>query len=177
MNKIKTINQKELTGIIDYLSHKITHQDWKPDVIVTMAKGGLIPARLIARKLNIKKILSFGISFYDNDDKKVDVPIIYQRLDECKDLLKGKNILLVDDIADTGDSLKYCIEHLKELGIVGHDIGTTLYPDDEHLHLVSYKSHRNYRTCSLFYKPKSKIIPDFSFGEIDSDIWAYFPWE
>ncbi len=155
MKAIKTIDQKEINGIIDYLAHKITHQSWRPDIIVTMAKGGLIPSRLLAKKLGINRILSYGISFYDDYDQKVDVPIVYQDLKSSKRLLMDKNILLVDDIADTGDSLIYCIDHLIELN-VGRD---------------------NIKTCSLFKKRGSRIIPTFYFSDVENDVWVVMPWE
>jgi hypothetical protein len=164
MKSVKTIDQKEVTGMIDYLAHAIHHQEWKPDVIVTMSKGGLIPSRLLAKKLNIKMILSYGISYYDENDKKTKEPVIYQGLNGSREFLRGKNILLVDDIVDTGDSLKHCIEHLCDLKVAK--------PDSLHR-----GSSRVYRTCSLYYKTQSCIHPDFTFDELNDDVWLIFPWE
>jgi hypoxanthine phosphoribosyltransferase len=155
MKSIVTISQKEVNGIIDYISHVINTQQWKPNIIVTMAKGGLIPARLLAKKLNINKILSFGISFYNDNNQKVTTPIIYQNLTGCKDLLICSNILLVDDIADTGDSLLYCMDHLASIGVDFHNI----------------------RTCSLYRKTGTRIIPDFYFNIVDDENWIVMPWE
>lgn len=158
MKSIKNIDQKEITGIIDYLAHTINHtpDGWHPDVIITMAKGGLIPARLLAKCLNINRIFSYGISFYDDNDQKVDKPIVYQDLSCCKDYLKGSvKILLVDDIADTGDSLVHCLTHLATLGI----------------------NRENIKTCSLFYKERSYIVPDYTFGVLDNGLWVVHPWE
>lgn len=156
MNEIKTIDQKELNGIIDYLAHAVkADQDWQPDIIVTMAKGGLIPSRLLAKALNISRILSYGISFYnENDQKEVD-PVIYQGLSDCKKYLVNKKILLVDDISDTGESFMSCMEHLKELGVYRDSI----------------------RSCSLYYKKQSRIKPTYCFSVLNNDVWVYFPWE
>lgn len=156
MNEIKTIDQKELAGIIDYLAHAIkSHQDWQPTVIVTMAKGGLIPARLLSKALNISRIFSYGINFYNEKDQKEVEPVIYQGLTGCEVYLKNKNILLVDDISDTGESFMSCIDHLKDMGVY----------------------HKNVRTCSLFYKKRSRVHPFYNFGMLNDDIWVCFPWE
>lgn len=156
MKEIKKIDQNELNGIIDYLAYAIkSHQDWHPDIIVTMAKGGLIPSRLLAKALNISRILSYGISFYDENDQKEVEPVIYQGLEGCKKYILNKKILLVDDIADTGESFMSCKDHLIELGV---------YRD-------------NIRSCSLYYKKQSRIKPTYYFSVLNDDVWAYFPWE
>lgn len=155
MKTLKTLTQTEINGIIDYLSHSLRH--WKPDIIIAIAKGGLIPARLIARRLSVSKILSFGISFYDNNDVKMDSPIIYQSLNDCKHLLTpDTKILIVDDIADTGESIVACVNHLyKDLGIPG----------------------TNVKTCCMFYKPQSYVIPGYYFDAVDPETWVTFVWE
>lgn len=155
MKTIKTIDQKEINGIIDFLVHAINESKWKPDIIVTMAKGGLIPARLLSKRLSVSKILSFGVSFYNEKNEKTSTPIIYQNLESSLPFLVDKNVLIVDDIADTGDSLTYCIKHLKKIGI----------------------NVNNIKTCCLFLKQKSNVIPYYYFDTLNDDIWVYFPWE
>ena len=156
MKEIKTIDQKDLAGIIDYLAHKIrSDRVWQPNIVITMAKGGLIPARLLAKTLGITRILSYGISFYDENDQKTVDPVIYQGLEGCEPYLKDKNILLVDDISDTGESFRSCITHLKDMGVY----------------------HKNIRSSSLFYKKRGSYIPTYNFGVLNDDIWAHFPWE
>ena len=155
MKTIRTIDQKEINGIIDFLAHTINESKWKPDIIVTMAKGGLIPARLLAKRLSVSKILSFGVSFYDESDEKTAVPVLYQSLESSLNFLKGADILVVDDIADTGDSIRCCVKHLIDLGV---DVNAI-------------------RTCCLFRKEKSSIGPSFYFSDVADDVWVYFPWE
>lgn len=153
MKNLKTYTQTEINGIVDYLSHEI--RPWKPNIIVALAKGGLIPARLIARNLNISKILSYGVSFYDENDEKMDAPVVYQNLDSAKALLKpDTKILVVDDIADSGDSLVNCITYLKHV-----------------------TKAENIKTCALFTKPRSKHKPIYSFDEVDNESWVVYPWE
>lgn len=153
MKSLKTYTQTDINGIIDYLSHEI--RSWKPDIIVALAKGGIIPARLIARNLNISKILSYGVSFYDENDNKLDKPIVYQNLDSAKDLLKpDTKILVVDDIADSGDSLVNCLTYLKYI-----------------------TKSENVKSCALFTKPRSKVKPEYTFDEVDNDTWIVYPWE
>ncbi len=150
MKTLKNFSQSDINGITDFLSHEI--QPWSPTIIVSLAKGGLIPARLIARKLNISKIISFGISFYDNTDTKTKKPEIYQNFDGCS-FNNEDRVLIVDDIADSGESVLICKSELIKLGI------------------------RNIKTCCLFMKPKSKITPDHYFDIVDDNCWVVFFWE
>lgn len=160
MTSIKSIDQKEIIGIIDYLSYKIQRSKSKslytPHVIVTLAKGGLIPARLLAKSLNINIILSYGISFYDDNNIKTNSPVVYQDLISSKEILQNKDILIVDDIIDSGDSIHHCIEHLtKDLNI----------------------NRKNIRVCGIFKKDYSWLTPDYYFGIVDYKTWIHFPWE
>jgi len=161
MKTVRTIDQKEITGIIDYLSHNILHSklyngSFNPQIIVTLAKGGFIPARILAKSLNINTILSYGISFYDKNNVKTENPIVYQDLTSCKEFLQDKNILIVDDIADSGHSINNCVKHLM------CDIGV---------------KNENIRTCCIFKKDRSSVTPHYYFDSVDYDTWINFPWE
>jgi hypoxanthine phosphoribosyltransferase len=103
----------------------------KFDYVVGIARGGLIPATLIAESCDIGRVYSIGIKMYKGTEKKE--PIVYQHLPECN---KDVKILLVDDIADSGESFNLA------------------------LCLLEQKGYKNITTCSLFYKPQSTYKPD-----------------
>jgi|GEM_PF-3308440 hypothetical protein len=158
MKTIRTITQNEITGIIDYLAHSIQRKStpaFRPTLMVTIAKGGYIPARLLAKTLGINKILSYGVNFYDSDNKKMKLPYIYQDLIACKSTLQMHDILIVDDISDTGSSLNSCFEHIISLDVHPNRI----------------------RTCALFYKESTIHIPHYYFDVVPNDVWIHYPWE
>jgi hypoxanthine phosphoribosyltransferase len=80
---------KDIELCIDILSDKITKTGFEFDIIATVSRGGLVPARLIADKFDIKKIV-------------VDKKVIFKRT------------LFVDDIYDSGDTFKKIITHVKK---------------------------------------------------------------
>jgi len=118
-----------------------------PDVIVGVARGGLIPARLMSDFLNVSTLLTVGVAFYADIDKRGKEPRITQALPSH---ITGKNLLVVDDVADTGRSLEVVVAELR-------------------------KHQLDIRTATLYRKPWVEFKPDFYAKETDA--WIVFPWE
>ena len=117
------------------------------DTIIGVARGGLTLAHMLSEALEIRNVQSISTQLYDDTHKRDCITIT----DSCS-LQTSKNILLVDDIADSGETLKALYNHL-----------TLTYPD---LH---------FKTATLFYKSSSVYEPDFWVKEADT--WIEFFWE
>ena len=83
------------------LARKIREEGFKPDVIVAIARGGYVPARLLCDYLGVTDLLSIKVEHWLETGKaekeaKITYPYNYD--------LSGKKVLVVDDICDTGDS-------------------------------------------------------------------------
>lgn len=130
------------------LSEKIKQSGFSPDIIIGVARGGWIPARLISDFLDNPNIASIRIQFYEEVGKTGAKPIITQPVSTS---IKGKKVLAVDDVADTGESLKTLYSHLKEKGAAEIKIAT------------------------LHVKPKSSFQPDFYIKETSA--WIIYPHE
>jgi hypoxanthine phosphoribosyltransferase len=130
------------------LSEKIKQSGFSPDVIVGVARGGWIPARLISDFLDNPNVASVRIQFYEEVGKTSAKPIITQPVSTS---IEGKKVLAVDDVADTGESLKALYSHLKEKGAAEIKIAT------------------------LHVKPKSSFQPDFYIKETSA--WIIYPHE
>jgi len=137
---------------IEELSYKIAEQiiekNIKIDIIIAILRGGWIPARILADLLGIENIGVLGIKFYKSIETRKEQPIITYPL--ILDIT-NKNVLLVDDVADTGKSLSLAIEM------------TRLY------------GPKNIYTATLYVKPTTILVPDF-YAETTS-AWIIFPWE
>ena len=118
-----------------------------PDCIVAIARGGLTFAHHLAEKFNIREVFTINAISYDKTKKLNKIDIF-----NIPDLKNFKNILIVDDISDSGDTFIEVLKILKEK-----------YP------------HKNYKTISIFYKPSSKFKPDFYFHKTNE--WINFFWE
>lgn len=123
-------------------------RSYNPTVILALSRGGLVPAVWLSHAL---------------DD--VQVIVIYpENASMCFDNCNMSRILIVDDIADTGQTLEKIIENLKGF--------------DENLKKANLLPIMEMRTCVLWYKEHRCDIKLDYVGTIStSDDWVQFPWE
>jgi len=134
------------------LCERILESRWKPDIIIAIARGGLVPAMVISDVLNVKDILVIQLEHWPAPG--TTLPEVKIRHDIPSEDLSGKRILIVDDVADTGDTLKFAKE-LVEKRFRDVDV----------------------RTAALHVKVgKAKFIPDFSALNVDPGLWIVYPW-
>ncbi len=124
-------------------------ENQKFDCIVGISRGGVIPAAMLAHLLENKKLFMISYSYYSGEVKN-------KRLVSVSAIsggLHGKKILLVDDVVDSGKTMKKAIDDLKKrknkvVSVVLH-----------------YKS-----------KLKPKVKPDY-FASDPGTAWVVYPWE
>jgi hypoxanthine phosphoribosyltransferase len=137
--------------IYDYLlalAQKIRLSSFRPDVVVAISRGGLIPARIMVDLLEARQLATIQIEFYIGLGETKEQPTLKQELALPVD---GKRVLLVDDIADSGRSLQYAVNYLCGQGACEVKIAT------------------------IYYKSCSIVEPDFY--EKKTGCWVVFPWE
>ena len=88
---------------------------FSPDLIVAIGSGGFIPARIL-RTFIEKPILTVGIAYYDAENRPTTTPRTIQWIDEVEQKLRGRRILLVDEVDDSRVTLEYCLRELLRHG-------------------------------------------------------------
>lgn len=148
--KIKYITPtwEEMNDLAFQISQKMIAAGKKFDRIVTLAKGGWPMARSLVDFLSVSQVASLGIKFYSGINQRFAQPKIYQDFPVS---LKGEQVLLFDDVADTGESFKFTKSHLLKNGV------------------------KSITTAALFYKPHSIFKPDY-YG-FKTVAWIIFPYE
>ena len=144
--------------LIKDLAQKIMKSDFDPDVIVAIGSGGFIPARIIKTFIN-RPIYAVGISYYGVDKKHKTHPTKIQWIDEVQEQLKGKKVLLIDEVDDTRATLGYCVRELLK------------YDPQEIAVLVLHNKLKE--KDADFPVEIQRYFPAL---EID-DIWIKYPWD
>ncbi|RLG60433.1 phosphoribosyltransferase [Candidatus Geothermarchaeota archaeon] len=127
---------------------QIVEKGLSVDVIVGISRGGLVPSRLFSDILDVNQVEIVKAEYYTGIMEKARKPVV----SVPEDLnVKNMNVLLVDDVADTGDTL---IEVEKELLKMGA---------------------ANVYKATLYVKPWNKAKIDFYHRMVDA--WIIFPWE
>jgi len=190
MNKL-IINQTELNGLVSKICRDIIISGWKPDYVVGLTRGGLTPAVMISHYFNIpcetlKVQLRDGLESESNlwmaedalgprtnerfvDDEN-DIGAI---LDAASSLLEEganfKNILIVDDINDTGATINWIMK----------DWPSGCFPDDPAWEEV-WNSNVRFAVLIDNLASKCDVKMDYVGREInkaENDVWVDFPWE
>ena len=130
------------------LAQKIVDSDFVPDALLSIARGGLIVGGALGYALGVKNSFAINVEFYTGEDKRLPVPVVLPPLPKEEDLA-GLRILVVDDVADTGETLKTVFEFLKPIV-------------------------REVRSAVLYEKPRTVIKPDYSWKA--TELWINFPW-
>jgi len=95
---------------VEDLTRKLAEKmDFKPDLIVGIPRGGVIPARLLARELGVKKM--YFVTVVKKDGGRIVTTKIVEDL-------SGKGVLLVEDMLESGESLIEAKKYLLYLGAV-----------------------------------------------------------
>ncbi|KKR33140.1 MAG: Phosphoribosyltransferase [Candidatus Gottesmanbacteria bacterium GW2011_GWC2_39_8] len=146
---MRKFSWKQIEEIVAKLSDKIKSSGFKPDYMIGITTGGLIPLALLSKELNIKNILTASaLTLGSGKEKKVSVTY----LPEIN--LAGKKVLVVDEIAETGLSLKRIKEAIAEKYNVSEIRTATLGVNKDH----------------------SSFWPDY-YEIIEEGDWVKFPWE
>lgn len=130
------------------VAEKIKESGYSPDFVVGLARGGWVFARVLCDLLGIKDLLSlkvehWGVTATPDGKARLKYPF---RID-----LSGRRVLVVDDITDTGESMRLATDYVE-----------TMNPGEV-------------RTATLRHINGSKFVPDYHGDEITWR-WVIFPW-
>lgn len=130
------------------LATAIADDGFRPDVIIGVARGGLTLAGALGYALEVRLLGSLNVEFYTGVDQTLDAPVLLPPALDL-DSLRGKSVLLVDDVADSGRTLALAVQ-LLEAG--GGEV----------------------RTVCLYAKPQTVHPPTYTWRHTDR--WIMFPW-
>jgi xanthine phosphoribosyltransferase len=118
------------------------------DALVAITRGGLVPAAIVARELGVRLIETVSIVSYRDYKAQGDLKVLKPIAPEVAKLDAEARILVVDDLVDTGATMKVVREMLP-------------------------KAH----VATVYAKPLGRPMVDTFITEVSQDTWIYFPWD
>lgn len=124
-------------------------RDEKFDFVIPIARGGWLPALIVSQQNKVRGIFSFGAYGYEDETNQMLPQLLIYQIPPIE-MLRGKKVLVVDDIVDTGRTMAAITDWLK-------------------------KRRVKYKTATVYKKKGSKFEPDYYVSENTS--WVRFPYE
>jgi len=130
------------------LAAEVVASGYQTDVVIAIARGGLLLAGAMSYALGTKNCGSINVQFYTGVDERLPEPVLSGPMLDAP-ALAGLRVLLVDDVSDSGHTLALVVDLLRECAA-------------------------EVRTATLYTKPRTVLVPDYTWRETDR--WIVFPW-
>ncbi|NWG08723.1 MAG: phosphoribosyltransferase [Nitrososphaerales archaeon] len=142
-----TPSLNDIDKMLSKLARAIKKSGFKPDILLGISRGGLIPVSILSDRLGVKSEI-IRVEYYcgvkETNDKPMITQPVFSKLNE-------KKVLIVDDVADLGHSLELVKNYVRSKGA------------------------KEIKVCTLHYKPWSIVKPEYFFEETKA--WVIYPWE
>ena len=153
---------QDVEGYCQEILRQIQRNEWLPDYIVGLTRGGLVPANLISQYLNIP-METLKVSLRDDNSQPES------NLWMAEDAFQSKKILIVDDINDSGATLNWIKKDWEASCLPRHPDWDTVWGN-------------NVRVAVLYDNESSQSDLDISYSGVtinkaEEDQWIVFPWE
>lgn len=143
------ITWDEVYRLCRELARQLRMADVRIDMIVAIARGGYIPGRILSDMLGISDLTGFKIEHYQGAQKQQEAFVKYP----LNTNINGRNVLLLDDVCDSGDTFVVGVEHLHQCGAA-----------------------KTLMTAAMHVKTSSIFIPEFTAETIRNWRWIIYPW-
>jgi hypoxanthine phosphoribosyltransferase len=149
---VKLVTWDDIVTWASMLAGKIIESRWMPDIVVAIARGGYVPARLLCDHMGINDLVSLQVVHWPSSAQVAEKAYIKYPVAQMD--LNGKRVLIVDDIVDTGDSV-----------LIARD------------HVLSRWPKADVRTGALqWISTAAKFKPDYYAYEVKDWVWFMYPW-
>jgi hypoxanthine phosphoribosyltransferase len=143
-------NWEYIYGLCREVADAIKAAEFEPDVVVALARGGWFAGRCICDFLGLDDLTSLKMEHYVGAGVKADEPQVRYPMPEGS--VEDKDVLVIDDIADTGGSIRRAHEYVTE------------------------RNAASVRTATLQLLQTSEFEPEFVGERLETWTWVVYPW-
>lgn len=163
--KKQIINWDQFQSIMAKICRVIVTNDWRPDYVVGITRGGLLPAVMISQYLDIP-CETLKVSLRDHGGEEPTESNLWM----AEDAFNGKNILIVDDINDTGATINWIMQ----------DWQSSCFPGESAKWDSIWNNTVRVATVVDNLSSNCNIKMDYCGIEVnkaEKDVWIEFPYE
>lgn len=143
------VSWDELDRLVGILAERLAGQAF--DVMLAITRGGMIPAGMLAYRLKLRDILVAAVEYYDDHGRPGPHPTFFQF--PADPLLRGKRVLVVDEVWDSGTTIHAVNERVRQAG-------------------------GDPTTAVLHYKPARSVAPGRpDVYAVETDRWIVYPFK
>jgi len=143
------VSWEELDRLVGRLADQLVGQQF--DVLLAITRGGMVPAGMLSYRLRLRDILVAAVEYYDEHGRHGPTPTFFQF--PADPLLRGKRVLIVDEVWDSGTTIHAVIERVRQAG--GEPV-----------------------TAVIHYKPDHSTVPDRpDVHAVETDRWVVYPFK
>jgi uncharacterized protein len=143
------VSWNELDHLVGILAERLAGQRF--DVMLAITRGGMVPAGMLAYRLRLRDILVAAVEYYDEAGQPGPTPTFFQF--PADPLLRGKRVLVVDEVWDSGTTIHAVTERVYQAG--GQPV-----------------------TAVLHYKPERSVVPRRpDVYAVETNAWVVYPFK
>lgn len=144
----EVLSWEGLGAATEDLAHEVVDSGFRPEILIAVARGGMLLAGSLTYALGVKLTDAINVEFYTDVNSTLPDPVLLAPMLDTK-AIAGKQLLIVDDVADSGRTLGLVIKLLRGFGA-------------------------EVRSAVLYAKPSTIVEPDYVWKRTDK--WIVFPW-
>ena len=143
------VSWDDLDRLVGVIADRLAGRSF--DVLLAITRGGMVPAGMLAYRLRLRDILVAAVEYYDDAGQPGPSPTFFQF--PADPLLRGKRVLIVDEVWDSGTTIHAVTERVRQAG------GSPV-------------------TAVLHYKPEHSVVPARpDVHAIETDQWVVYPFK
>jgi hypoxanthine phosphoribosyltransferase len=151
----------QIEGACLDIARQMSAHDWKPDYIVGITRGGLVPANLLSQYMGIK-MCSLDVSLRDGGD-------CVSNCGMSEDAYEGKKILVVDDINDQGSTVAWIKQDWQSSCLPGNtSIWDHVWGDNVRFAVLTHNLSSQFKDPDYYA---------WTVNKSEEDCWLVYPWE
>jgi hypoxanthine phosphoribosyltransferase len=143
------VSWDDLDRLVGVLAERLAGRHF--DVLLAITRGGMVPAGMLAYRLRLRDILVAAVEYYDETGQPGPHPTFLQW--PADPLLRGRQVLVVDEVWDSGTTIHAVVERVRQAG--GEPT-----------------------TAVLHYKPARSVVPGTpDVHAVETDAWVVYPFK